>query len=109
MLVIIASLIAITVLAKLTFSGFTSPALMLLTHAREEWQPVPSDKSSVISRAPYRARVMVIIRATVSKVTQNNLERTMAAWLIGVGRSRDECGHSSGPQLLLSPARLINF
>lgn len=44
---------------------------------------VPLDKSSIISCVPYRARVMVIIRATVSKVMQNNLERMPAAWLIG--------------------------
>lgn len=40
---------------------------------------VPSDKSGIISCVPYRACVMVIIRVTVSKVTQNNLERTLAA------------------------------
>lgn len=58
---------------------------------------VPLDKSSIISCVPYRARVMVIIRATVSKVMQNNLERMPAAWLIGRegewqegGESRDE-------------------
>ena len=32
---------------------------------------------------PYRACVMVIIRATVAKVMQNNLERMPAAWVIG--------------------------
>lgn len=44
---------------------------------------VPSDKSSIISCVPYRACVMVIIRATVAKVMQNNLERMLAAWVIG--------------------------
>lgn len=44
---------------------------------------VPSDKSGIISYVPYRVCVMVIIRATVAKVMQNNLERMLAAWLIG--------------------------
>lgn len=51
---------------------------------------------------------MVIIRATVSKVTQNNLERTLAAWLIG--GSLDECEHFSGPELLsYFPCALDSF
>lgn len=49
---------------------------------------VPSDKSSIISCVPYRACVMVIIRATVAKVMQNNLERMLAAWVMGEGESR---------------------
>lgn len=69
---------------------------------------VPSDKYSIISCVPYRARVMVIIRATVSKVTQNNLERTLAAWLIG--GSLDECERSSEPELLsYFPCTLDSF
>lgn len=46
----------------------------------------PSDKSSIISCVPYRACVMVIIRATVAKVMQNNLERMLAACVMGGGR-----------------------
>ena len=57
---------------------------------------VPSDKSSIISCVPYRACVMVIIRATVSKVMKNNLERMQAAWLIGKEGERQDGGESSG-------------
>lgn len=44
---------------------------------------VPSAKSGIISCVPYMACVMVIIRATVAKVMQNNLERMRAAWVMG--------------------------
>lgn len=56
---------------------------------------VPSDKSSIISCVPYRACVMVIIRATVAKVMQNNLERMLAAWVIGREGERQEGRESS--------------
>lgn len=46
---------------------------------------VPSDKSGIISCVPYRASVMVIIRATVAKVMQNNLAKMQAAWVMGGG------------------------
>lgn len=39
---------------------------------------------------------MVIIRATVAKVMQNNLERMPAAWVIGREGERQEGGESSG-------------
>lgn len=38
---------------------------------------------------------MVIIRATVAKVMQNNLERMLAAWVIGGEGERQEGGESS--------------
>lgn len=48
-----------------------------------------ADKSGIISCVPYRAYVMVIIRATVAKVMQNNLERMQSAWIMGgEGRAR---------------------
>lgn len=51
---------------------------------------VPSDKFSIISCVPYRACVMVIIRATVAKVIQNNLQRMLAAWVMGREEGRPE-------------------
>lgn len=57
---------------------------------------VPSDKSSIISCVPYRACVMVIIRATVAKVMQNNLERMPAAWVIGGERGEEGGGVTRG-------------
>lgn len=77
---------------------------------------VPLDKSSIISCVPYRARVMVIIRATVSKVMQNNLERMPAAWLIGRegewqegGESRDESLSLCASPFFSRPPHLIHF
>ncbi len=84
MLVIIVTLITITVLPKLTFFWVQ----ITRTDGSQDMPMkngtnVPSDKSSIISCVPYRACVMVIIRATVAKVMQNNLERMLAAWVIG--------------------------
>ena len=53
---------------------------------------------------------MVIIRATVAKVMQNNLERMPAAWVIGSeggGDKREErAGMTGGASSLFPPPRL---
>lgn len=49
---------------------------------------VPADESGIMSLVPYRLRVMLIISATVAKVTLNNLEWTPHAWIIGGERGK---------------------
>lgn len=64
---------------------------------------VPADESRIMSPMPYRVRVMLIISATVAKVTLNNLEWTAHAWIIGGEIEKRQCfpeglslGHSRG-------------
>lgn len=56
---------------------------------------VPSDKSSIISRVPYRACVMVIISATVAKVTQHSFERMPFAWIVGGDNGRNSASEKA--------------